>query len=326
MKSPIRTLASFVFAVGIVGSAPSAAGEYPERPVNIIVPLAAGGGADLMARQLAQQLSEEWGQQVLVINRPGASTQIGADSVAKSKPDGYNLLFTSNPHTVNPGLFKTLPYDTEKDFAPITLLAEVPLLLVAHPSLGVNSVKEVIALAKEKPGTINYSDSGIGGPGHMAMEVLKYKTGTDMVHVPFKGTGQALPALLGGETQLSFASGIATLPYIESGALKVLAVSGGHRIKSLPDVPTVAEAADIRDFAVVSWYGLLASAGTPKEVVDKIQATVAKALDTEAMSQLLEKSAGVKVASSPDEFAQFIHNEIESYSEVIKAANIVVEQ
>ncbi|MGE0118999.1 MAG: Bug family tripartite tricarboxylate transporter substrate binding protein [Dongiaceae bacterium] len=326
MKFPIRTLLSLAFVAGLTIFPSNASAEYPERAVHITVPFAAGGGSDTFVRQLAQSMSEHWSQPVLVENRPGASSQIGTSHVARTAPDGYNLLFVSNPFTANPGLFKSLPYDTERDFAPITMMATAAFVMVAHPSLGVNNVQELIALAKEKPGVINFASSGIGGPDHLAMELFKYRTGTDMVHVPFKGTGEALPALLSGEPQVFFGSGIASLPYIESGALKVLAVSSAQRLQTMPDVPTVNEAAGIDGFDVVAEYGMVAPAGTPPEIIDAIRVEIAKCLEAEEMQKLMKKSAAVKVANSPEEFAKFIQNEIKTYAELIKTVGISIPQ
>jgi tripartite-type tricarboxylate transporter receptor subunit TctC len=294
---------------------------FPAKAVRMIVPFPPGGGTDYTARLIGQKLSELWGQPVVIENRPGASTIIGSEMVAKSPPDGYTLLMGSTNHTINPSLIAKLPYDTARDFAPITVCVTSSYVLVVHPSLPVKSVKELIALAKARPGELNYSSSGSSGPQHLAGELFKMMAKVDITHVPFKGGGPAVTALLGGHVQLQFSTPVSALPHVKSGKLRPLAVTGLKRSEAVPHLPTIAEAA-LPGYEALTWWGLLAPARTPREIVNKVQGDVVKVLQ---MSDTLEKLAreGVSPAgTTPEQFAAMIEKDIVTLGKVVKAANV----
>ncbi len=299
--------------------------NFPEKPVRIIVPFPSGGAYDVLARAIGQKLSESMGQQVLADNRPGGNTIIGTELAAKSAPDGYTLLMVGvQSFAIVPSLFKKLPYDTVKDFAPISFVGYSPLILVVYAGLPVKSVKELIDLAKSKPGKLNFASSGIGGSTHLAGELFKSMTGVDIVHVSYKGSTPALTDLLGGQVDLMFDSMVSALPHVKSGKLRALAITSDKRSSAAPDVPTVAEAGG-PGFKVDPWFGVVAPAGTPKEIVTKLNIAINKSLQLQDVKNQLYRLGVEPVGTTPDEFALKIKSEIEKWSKVVKEANVKVD-
>ena len=314
-----------VLIVGITGGIAHAADApvpaFPVKAVRIIVPFAAGGGTDLIARALGQRLAEAWGQQVVIDNRAGGGTLIGSEMVAKGTADGYTLLLTANPHTTNPALHAKLPYDTVRDFAGITQIAASPLVLTAHPSLPARSVPEVIALAKQRPGQLSYGTSGNGGPQHLAGEMFKFMAGVNMIHVPYRGGAPAIADLLAGQTQLMFGSTFTVLPQHAAGKLRALAVTSAQRSTALPNLPTVAEAA-LPGYAMTTWYGLFAASATPRAVISKLHADVARALKTPEVIERLKRDGSDVVANEPAAFDAHVRTEIENARRIVKASGM----
>jgi len=298
--------------------------EFPTRPVRLIVPSTPAGGLDVLARLLAPKLTEKWGQQIVIENRAGAGGIIGTEIAAKATPDGHTLLLVAAGYSANPFLYKKLPYDTPKDFAPVTILGFAPNVLVVHPSVGASTLKELIALAKQKPGQLTYASSGVGTSGHLAMALLERSAGVKMVHVPYKGAGAATAAVVAGETQMLFSATAAVMPQVKSGRIKALAVTSARRWPSIPDVPTVAEAA-LPGYAVDGWYAMLAPARTPKPIVNRIYSDVAEILKMPDVAARIE-AAGFEVSGiTPAEFAQYIDRELRKWSAVIREAGIRAE-
>jgi tripartite-type tricarboxylate transporter receptor subunit TctC len=299
-----------------------AAETFPQHTIRLIVPFAAGGGTDVLARSIAQVMTKSWGQSVIVDNRPGGATVTGTQLVARSAADGYTLLFTANPFSVNPALLGNLPYDTVKDFAPVTLVARSPLLLVVTPSVPVHTVAELIALAKREHGVLNYASSGIGGPEHMAGALFANMAGVNIVHVPFKGSGPALTALLGGEVQMSFISLITALPSVEAGRLRPLAITAAEPSKAHPQWPTVAEAGDLPGFEMITWYGVLAPAATPAPVIAKLRAGIVAGLADPDITARLANIGAEPVGDEPAAFASFIARDMARYQRLVQAGAI----
>lgn len=302
------------------GTAPA----YPNKPIRLIVPFAPGGGLDIFARVLAQKLGERIGQSVVVDNRAGGTGIVGANIVAKAVPDGYTLIMTSTSHTIVPSLFAEVPYDALKDFAPVTLAASQPYIVGVHPALPAKSLKDLIALAKSKPGQLNYASGGNGTVPHLAGEQLKILTRIDMVHVPYKGGGPALLALISGEVAMLLSSLSSTLPQVKAGKIRALAVSSAKRSAAVPDLPTVAESG-VPDFEVLSWYGLLAPAKTPKIIVDKMYAEVINSLQTPEIKERLANDGNDPVGSTPEEFTRFIRAEIAKWGKLLKTLGVRVD-
>ncbi len=324
----IRTAIRAVAAAAIATFAALAPAQtaFPTKPIRIVVPFPAGGATDILARAVAQKLTETTGQSVVVDNRPGAGGNIGAELVAKSPPDGYTLLMgTVGTHAINPSLYPKMPYDHVKDFAPVILVAGVPNVLVVNPSLPVNSVQELIAYGKANPGKLNFASSGAGTSIHLSGELFKTMTGVQMTHVPYKGSSPALTDLIGGQVQLMFDNLPPSLPHIKAGKLRALAVTSAQRALALPDVPTVAEAG-LPGFEASSWFGLLAPAGTPKDAIAKINGEVAKWLATpEAKEKLASQGAIVAPGLAPEDFAQHIAAETAKWQKVVKDSGAKVE-
>jgi tripartite-type tricarboxylate transporter receptor subunit TctC len=313
----------FRIAVLVALAVPSLAGAqgYPTKPVRFIVPFAPGGSTDIIGRTVAQKLTELWGQTVIVDNRPGGSTVIGTDLVAKSPPDGHTLLVTPAPFTIVPSLIAKLPYDPAKDFEPITLINTTPLVVVVHPGVPAKSVKELIALAKAKPGALNYGSSGAGGSNHLAGELFNAMAGVKTVHIPYKGNAPALTDLLGGHVDLVYNGLTSALPFIKSGKLRALAVTSLNRSGALPDVPTLDEAG-LKGFQAVAWNGLTAPARTPQAVVAKVNADVMKIMKSPELAERLKAEGSDPVGSTPERYAAFLREEIAKWGKVIKAAGI----
>ncbi len=293
---------------------------YPSRPVRLIVPYPPGGGTDIFARLVGVKLSEALGQPIVVEQRPGAAGVIGADVAAKAAPDGYTLVIGQASNlAINLSLMKKLPYDPARDFAPITLVATSPNLLVVHPSLPVRTIKDLVALAKSKPGAINYASAGNGSPGHLAAEYFKKVAKIDLVHIPYKGATPALLDVLAGQASLYFTSPIAAQPFVKSGRLRQIAVTSGKRFPPLPDVPTIAESG-YRDIDMTSWWGLLAPAGTAADIVDKLNAATVKALNSAEVKERLASQGAMVVTSTPSEFAAYIKSEIAKWARIVSAS------
>jgi tripartite-type tricarboxylate transporter receptor subunit TctC len=319
-------LAACFLACAAVGSSESLAQDaaaYPARPVRLVVPVPPGGSSDGMARVLGQQLTERWGQQVLVDNRAGAAEVIGTDIVAKATPDGHTMALVSLRYSVNPSLLK-LPYDTLRDFAPVTMTAAVGNVLVVPTASPLKSVQDIIATAKQKPGGLTFASSGIGGAPHLTGEFFALTTGIKMTHIPYKGGGPAIADLVGGNVSMSFASMTSSLGFIKSGRLRPLAVSSQDRSRQLPDVPTMAQAG-VPNIVVRDWQGIVAPARTPKPIVDKLAADIDRILRDPANQDRFASMGLEVIASSPSEFRDAIASEIQRWAKVVKAANIKAE-
>ncbi|WP_443303922.1 Bug family tripartite tricarboxylate transporter substrate binding protein [Variovorax sp. CCNWLW186] len=304
---------------------PGFAQTFPLRPVTLVVPFPPGGGTDTGGRVIAEQLGRRWNQPVIVENRGGAAGQIGADYVAKAKPDGYTLLLGNiGTQAINPLLYAKLPYDADKAFAPVSLVAELPLAMMVHPSVPAKTAAEFVALAKSKPGQMSYSSSGAGGAPHLAAEMFKDQTGSFILHVPYRGGGPAIADLLAGHVQLSFMTVLEASGHIKAGKLRALAVTGDKRVPAFPDVPTLAEGA-APGFNAISWIGLLAPAGTPQDVVDRIAADVRAVLADESVKARFIGLGGVPRATTPQEFARLIGDDRSRYAQIIRSRKITVE-
>jgi len=291
------------------------AGAYPAKPVRLIVGFGTGGGTDTLSRLISRQLVESWPHALIVENRPGADGSIATELVAKAAPDGYTLVMVTNAHTITP-FQRKLNYDPVKDFAPISLVASTPNLLLVHPSLPVRNVKELVALARARPGELSFASSGTGTSPYLAMELFKSVTGTRMVHVPYKGSGPAVTDLVGGHIQLMFGSVSATLPHVKSGRLRGIAVSSPQRWPLVPDVPTVAES--LPGFEAATWYAALAPRGTPAVIVNKLQADFATTLRSAEAQTFLTATGFAGIASSPEELARVIRQDMEKWGKVIR--------
>jgi tripartite-type tricarboxylate transporter receptor subunit TctC len=302
------------------GAAVAADAAYPKRSIRMLVPYPPGGAGDIVGRMLSAKLTEALGQQVIVDNRGGGGQVIATQIAANAPADGYTLFLASATHSINPALRGKLPYDTLKDFAPITLVAQSPLVFVAHPALGVSSIKELIAAAKGKPGRINYASSGPGTGGHMSIELLKSMTGIDLVHIPYKGAGPALTDLIAGQVQLMCTSPLPAMPHVKSGRLRALAMTGPKRSASAPDIPTVAET--LPGYGSTLWYALLAPAGTPQPIVRKLHAETVKIVKSPEITQQLQSQSAEPVGNNPQELQKFIRSEMAQWMKLVRQANI----
>jgi tripartite-type tricarboxylate transporter receptor subunit TctC len=297
---------------------------YPVRPVRIIVPYPPGGATDVMARTVAQKLSEFWQQPAVVENKPGASGTVGSEIVAKSAADGYTLLMQGTQHSINLSLYKQLPYDTLRDFAPVAFVASAPFLLVLHPSVPANSVAELIAYIKARPGGLNYGSSGVGGGAHLAGEIFKTSAGVQLTHIPYKGAAPAMADLLGGQVTMVFDPIPTSIAQVRSGRIKALAITSAKRSALMPELPTIAESG-LPGFEVVAWFGLYAPAATPKDIVTKLNADVTRALQ---LPDVREKFAGLGAESMPmstDQFAVYLRAEIAKFAKAIRESGATAE-
>jgi tripartite-type tricarboxylate transporter receptor subunit TctC len=329
---PRRRVLGVLALCGAALGAPAvlAQGAWPSKPVRIVVPFAAGGTTDLLARALAPELSKAFGQQFVVDNRAGAGGNVGAEIVAKSPGDGYTLLMgTVGTHGINRALYAKLPYDPIKEFVPITLVAGVPNVMVMNAdkarALGINNVRDFIRHAKANPGKLNMASSGNGTSIHLAGELFKSMSGTYMVHFPYRGSGPALLDMIGGTMDVMFDNLPSSMPQIKAGKLKALAVTSAKRSAALPDVPTIEEAAGLKGFDASSWFGLLAPAGTPPDIVSRIQQEVAKSLGTPAMQEKLLAQGAIPSGNTPAEFARLIDSEHKKWAEVVKTSGAKVD-
>jgi len=310
--------AAVIFPAALAGYNAACAQGYPVRPIRLIVPLAPGGGNDTIARMIGQRISGPLGQQVVVDNRPGAGGMIGADIAAKSTPDGYTLLLGNAANmSIIPNVQKNPPYQPLRDFQPVSLIAAAPLLVVVHPSVPVHSIKELVALAKSRPGVLNYASNGVGSTTHFATELFKLMTGTNMTHVPYKGLSLALIDLLSGRVQLMFSSAVAMLPNVKQGKVRAIAMTGAKRSPAIPDIPTVAESG-VPDFEAGSWYGILAPAGVSRAIIDRLNKEVVAAVKSQEIQQRLVSEAVIPIGSSPKEFSDHIRKELARAAKVIK--------
>jgi tripartite-type tricarboxylate transporter receptor subunit TctC len=309
-----------VWAIVLAPVPPCAAQGYPSKPIRLIVPFTPGGGTDILARVIGQKLTESMGQQVIVDNRAGAGGNIGAELAAKSSPDGHTILMVSASYTVNAGLYK-LAFDPVRDLAPVTQVASVPFVLVAHPAVPASNVKELVALARSKPGQLNYASSGNGSAPHLAGELLTMMTHTTMVHVPYKGGAPAVADVIGGQVQLLFSTVIQGLPHIKSGRLKPLAVGSPKRSSALPEVPTIAESG-VPGYDVTNWFGVLAPGAIPRQIIKRLNREIVQHLQTADLRTRLAAEGADPVGSSPGEFERVIRGDIEKYARIVKAAGI----
>lgn len=302
-------------------SAALAQPSYPTRPIRIIVPTSPPGGADVVARSIAPGLSERLGQQVIVDNRAGASTMLGGELAAKASPDGYTLMMGISTLAINPATFKHVPYDALRDFVPITHAAIQPLVLAAHPSFPARTVKELVALAKARPGDVIYSSPGFGTNPQMGMELFLFMSGTRMLHVPYRGGGESIIAIVSGHVAVTVASMLGTMPQVRSGRLRALGVTSARRVPAAPDIPTIAEAG-VPGYESLQWYGLVAPAGTAKEIIARVhKEAVAVLRIPEILTRLANDGAEV-IASTPEEFGAYLRAETEKWAKVAKAAGI----
>lgn len=316
----IAWLCALAMSAPMLASAQEAARDYPNHPIRFIVPYPPAGGTDIVARTLNEPLAVVLGQPIIIDNRGGAAGNVGTELAAKAAPDGYTVLFTLSSHTINPKLYEKLQFDVEKDFAPISLAAMIPQVLVANPGVPVNNVKELVALARAQPGKLNYASVGTGSPGHIAGELFKLKTGVDIVHVPYKGGGPAVTDTLGGQVQLLFVSLPAAMQYVKAGRLKALAVTSDKRSVAAPEIPTIAESGI--DCVVNSWYGALVPAKTPPAIVAKLQAAFAKVLGMPEVREKLLAQGAEATSSTSAEFDRLIKDELAKWDYVIREARI----
>ena len=325
LKFFLPTFAFPIFAIIVIAAGNAArAADYPSRPIHLIVPYAAGGAADTVARVLAKRIGKATGQTIVVENRGGGGSIIGTEFVNKSDPDGYTLLLgQSGPISINPAVYKNLPYDPEKDFAPISLTTSYPYVMVVSPSLGVKTVKEFVALASIRPGELNYGTTGVGAANHLVAELFDAKAGIKMTHIPYRGTALAVSDLLAGQVQVVFADPISALPHVNSGTLIALAVTSKERSPVAPAVPTISESG-YPGFDAVGWHGILAPAKTPPAIIAGLNTAIVDALKDPETKALLESQAMQVVGSSPEAFAGFIKQDIAIWKEVADQARIEV--
>ena len=320
MNRPVLVRCALGVAVAV--AAPLATAQsWPSRPIRVIVPFPAGGGIDTVARIIAPKMAESLGQPLVIENRVGAGGTVGTEVVARASADGHTLLGAFASHAMNATLYRDLSYDTERAFAPISLIATVPNILVVHPSLPVKTVSDLIALARRRPGDINYASVGSGTPAHLSAELFNLMAGVKMTHVPYKGAPASIIGMITGEAQLTFTTVLIAMPHVKSGKLRAVAVTTSERSSSLPDVPTVNESG-LKGYESVAWYGLLAPAGTPAPVIERLHAEVVRSTQTPEVRENLLRQGTDIVASTPARFAQVIREDIATWTRVVKAAGI----
>jgi len=313
----------YIITILLIGSSmlAHAQANYPTRAVRVIVPSAPGGGTDISARIIAPQLTQFLGQQIIVENRAGAGTMIGGEAVARAAPDGYTLLMGISTLAINPAMYKKVPYDALKDFAPVSLAVSLSNVLVVHPSLPVRNVKEFIALVKPRPGQVNFASAGVGTSPHLSMELFLVMTGLKMLHVPYKGSGPGVTDLVAGHVPAMMPNMLSAQPHIKSGRLRALGVTGSKRAPGADDIPTIAEAG-VPGYEAVQWYGLLAPAGTSRDIITRLHAGVVRALQNPDVRQRLLNDGAVPVGNSPEEFANYLRAETTKWAKVVQAAGI----
>lgn len=320
----LQRFAAAIAAAGLLGAPGSYAQQYPAKPIRLIVPFAPGGGTDIIARLVAQELSQSWQQTVVVDNRGGGGGTIGTALAAKANADGYTMVLCSLGLSYAPALYTKLPYDTERDLAPVSLVATQPFVYVALPSLGVSSMKELVALARSKPGEIRYGSGGTGASSHLGTELLRTMTGIDLTHVPYKGTGPALTAMLGGEIHVQLIGISSVVPHLKSGRMRALAVSGGKRSSAAPEIPTVAESG-VPGYEFDVWYGMLFPAGTPQPIIGKANAGINEVLKSPALKERFAASGLEAAGNTPEQFGRMLRSEIVKWRKVVETANIPVQ-
>ncbi len=318
-----RTAAVIASACVFAAAFAAQAQAYPDRPIRLVVGFPPGGAADILGRIAAQQLSAGLGQQVVVDNRGGAGGLIATEIAARANADGYTLLFTSIPHVINPHLYSKVSYDALKDFTPVVQFVAVPLMMASSPSLPAKTVKEVIALAKAKPGVVNYGSGGSGSSSHLAMELFKSMAGLDLSHIPYKGTGPLITDMLGGQVALTIASAVPLSPQVRSGRLRALGVTGPKRSPAFPDVPAIAET--VPGYEVVNWFGVVAPTGTPKAIVTRVNAELNKALQSAELVKALAAQTAEAVGGTPEAFGQVIRADYAKWAKVVKASGARVD-
>jgi len=311
-------------ALGLLAAIPAWAQDWPARSVRFIVPYPPGGGTDVIARIVQHSLSEALGQTLVIENRGGAGGAVGTEAAAKSAPDGYTFLFTLSSHTINPLLYK-LNYDVERDFTPVTLIVSVPQLIATQPGSPIKSMQDVVAISKAHPGSLNFASVGNGTPAHIAGELLKLKTGIDIVHVPYKGGGPAVADTLGGQVSMAIVSMPAAMAHVRAGKLRALAVTTLRRNPGAPEIPTVAEALHIPDYEVDSWYAMFAPAKTPPAIVARMQKEIARVIRLPDVKQKLLEQGGDAVGSTPEELDRVVKGELKKWAELIRDAKIKVD-
>ena len=323
--NPLLSCCFVAALAAFAGAVPACAQTWPDKPIRLLVPVAPGGGTDIIARLIAQGLTESWGQSVVVDNRSGGGGVIGVALAAKAAPDGYTMLLGSSGHiTFAPALYRNLPYDTQKDLAPVSLVANQPSILAVHPTLAARSVKELIALARKSPGSITYASGGSGGGAHLGTELLQITTGISLVHVPYKGTGPGMTALLSGEVQVAIVGVATILPHIASGKIRALAVTGAQRSRAAPDLPTIGEAG-VAGYEFDVWYGLMFTGGTPRAIVMKTNAELARVLKSPATTQRFASAGLEPLTTTPEAFADLIRREIPKWQKVVATAELKAE-
>ena len=322
MKTLHTVLVLVLLALAAAGTAQAQA--YPAKPVRFIIPFPPGGPTDIMGRLAAQRLTEAWGVQVVADNRAGAGGNIGSELCAKSPPDGYTVCMLTVAQSISPSIYPRLGFDPLKDLAPVTLMAILPSLLMVHPSLPVKNVKELVALAKAKPGVLTYASTGNGTSPHMLMEMFKWLAGVDLVHVPYKGASPAMIDQISGQIDVAFSTAIAALPFVQQGKVRAIAVSTRDRFPPLPNLPTVAESG-VKGFDGSSWQGVVMPANTPRDMILKVNAELAKMLKSPDMKEKILQQGGIASGSSPEEFTAFLKMETDKWAKVAKAAKVRVE-
>ena len=324
MRRTAALLPAFFACAAAQGATTDAGPAFPSKPIRLIVPTAPGGGSDLIARALGQKYTQAWGQQVVVDHRPGAGMTIGIDLAAKSTPDGHTLVLVNPSHAINATLMARLPYDAVRDLTPITVIATQAYAVVVPPSLPVKNVRELIALAKAKPRELSYASSGPGSASHLATEMFSEMTGTAMIHVPYKGTGPVIPDLISGRVQLFINPLLAVIGPVETGRLRLIAVTSAKRVKSLPDVPTVAESG-VPGYEAISWYMLLTPSKTPAAVANQLNAETVKALKSDEVVEMLARAGTDPMGNSPREAMEFLKIEIARWGKAVKQAGVRIE-
>ena len=323
MKTIIGAFVGALYAGSVAGAAapPAPKEVYPLKPVRMVLPFAPGGGTDIIGRLIGQKLSDLWDVAVVLDNRPGAGSTVGTAIAAKSPPDGYTIGVTSMSHAINATLYRTLPYDTIKDFEPIILTVRAPNVLVVHPSVQAKSVKDLVAVAKSQPGKLNFSSSGTGGVSHLSAEVFRAAAGIDMVHVPYKGAGPAMTALISSESQVMMATMPVLIPQMKANRVRPLAISSLKRSPLAPQLPTIAESG-YPGFETDTWYGLLAPAGTPAAIVRRVNVDTARVMESADLKVALEQQGAQPAGGTPEEFARFIKSEVAKWAKAIRQAKV----
>lgn len=321
MRKWSAALCSLSFAVV---TATATAQDYPTRPIRVIVPFAPGGGLDITARLVGQKLTEQWGQNVVIDTRPGAATILGTEIAAKAPPDGHTVLMITTTFAINPGLYPKLPYDPVRDFAPITQLNAQPNIVVTSPTLAAKSVKDLIALAKTKPGELTFASPGAGSAPHLSAEMFQRAADVSMIHVPYKGIPPAVTDVLGGRVTMLFTTTISAAPHVKSGKLRAVAVTSGKRLPSMPDIPTVGET--LPGYEAEAFQGVVAPAGVPARIVDKLGGEIARIVKLPDMAERFALDGAVAVGSTPKDFAAFLRRETQKWGKVIQDARIKLEQ